>query len=65
MKIIRENEHVRLLDYPQGDINEFARVGKIYPDGKVWLVNQNMPYVGTINKVVSKKEFERMTNLTV
>lgn len=65
MKKVQVNDHVRLLDYPEDDINAYARVAAIYENGHVWIVNVNMPYLGTINKVVSKVEFIRMTGKTI
>jgi len=65
MKKAKVNDSVRLLDYPKEDINEYAKVKAVYEDGRVWVANLNMPYMGTISKIVSKNEFERMTGMTV
>jgi hypothetical protein len=59
----KENKPVRLYDYPIGHVNAYAVVRKVYEDGAVWLTNGNMPYLGTINMVYDKEEFERMTKI--
>jgi hypothetical protein len=65
MKKAKEGDVVRLLEYPEGHINEEAKVKTIYPDKSVWIANTNMPFMGTISDIVSKERFERMTGLTV
>lgn len=65
MKKIKINQHVRLIEYPAGDINEYAVIKHIYSDGTIWLANLNMPYVGTISEVVSKKRFKEMTGIEI
>ena len=60
MKNYKVNDHVRLYDYPEGDINEAARIRTIYENDDVFLTNMNMPYLGTINGRFSKEEFKRM-----
>lgn len=61
MEKVKINDSVRLLEFPKGDINEYARVKHIYPDNRVWLV----PYCGSINEIYSQEEFEKMTGLKI
>jgi len=53
------NGTVHKLDEPKGSPDEYARINSINPDGAVWVVNFNMPYLGTISKIYSKEEFEK------
>lgn len=55
---MKVNDYVRIKGMPKGDINEFARVLCIYPDGRVWIANGNMPFSGTISKIVKPEEIE-------
>jgi hypothetical protein len=56
------NDHVRIIKYPENDINGYARINTIFPDGRVWLTNTNMPYQGTISEIFTKEEFKELLN---
>jgi len=45
----RFGDTVRVLMYPEGHINAYARVEYVYPDGDVLLANMNMPFQGTLS----------------
>lgn len=62
MKKYKEGDHVRLVEYEADDPNAYAKINCIYPDGSICLVNANMPFMGTINEIVSKDKFHKMTN---
>ena len=64
MKKVKEGDDVRLLVHPEDDINSNVKVNKIYYGTKVWISNLNMPYQGTISLIITKKEFEELTNKT-
>lgn len=55
----REGQHVRILKYPKGHANAEARINAAYPDGRVWITNLNMPYQGTISKILSPTEAQQ------
>lgn len=58
---IKEKQVVRLYVFPPSSSNAEARVRKVYPNGSVWLSNANMPFAGSINKIFSKEQFEKLT----
>jgi hypothetical protein len=65
MKLVKENDFVRLLEYPEDDKNAYARVNLISQDtNQIHIVNFNMPFSGTISKTLTREEFERLTNRT-
>ena len=47
-------------DEPKGSINEFARIVSTYKDGSVWVANLNMPFAGTISKVYTREQFDKL-----
>tara|TARA_R100000789_G_C2879489_1_gene114009 strand:- start:237 stop:443 length:207 start_codon:yes stop_codon:yes gene_type:complete len=61
-KEYKVNDRVRIIKYPKNDINGYARINFIFPDGRVWLTNINMPYQGTISEIFTKEEFEELLN---
>lgn len=56
----KENGTVRKLDEEKGSPDEYARIAHVYPDGKVWVANLNMPYMGSISKVYAREEFNKI-----
>lgn len=56
----RVNEHVRVVGQPKGSIDEFARIEKIYPRGKYWIVNGNQPFQGTISAIVTRDKIAKV-----
>ena len=50
--ILMVNDHVRLLEFPEDSINGYGRIEHIFPDGKLRIVNLNMPYSGTLSNYV-------------
>jgi hypothetical protein len=48
----------RIIGESVGSINEFARINHIYEDDSIWISNLNMPYLGTVSKIVSKDKIE-------
>lgn len=47
----------------RGSVNEFVVCKHIYEDGRVWLANVNMPFLGTISKVMTLKEAKKFLEL--
>lgn len=60
MSKFKRLDTVRLLDYPEGSINSHGHVNHVYPDGRVWVSNINMPYIGTVNKIFRVDELDRL-----
>lgn len=54
------HEHVRVKGIPVGDPDEFAWVQGVYEDGRYWITNINMPYMGTISAIVSSDKIEKI-----
>jgi len=52
------NDIVRIKKYPKGDINERGRVDGFHPDGRVLVVNGNMPFSGTISDYFRPEELK-------
>jgi len=53
------NQHVRILLYPEGDINEKGRIQFYNKEtGLYRVVNMNMPYQGTVSAWFSPYELE-------
>jgi len=46
-------------------VNAHAIIRRIFKDGSIWISNLNMPYQGTISKILSLREFEELTNCTI
>ncbi len=59
MAKFQENEFVSIKKYPKGDINEKGRIVTVYPDGRYWVANMNMPFAGTISGIFNEDELER------
>jgi len=58
MKITR-NATVKVKGEKPGSIDEYARINSITSDGYIWVVNLNMPYMGTISEVISPEIFHQ------
>lgn len=63
LKVVKENEVVRIKKYSPTSINSHARVVAIEPH-RALLKNLNMPFQGTINRWYSRREFEELTGKT-
>lgn len=59
--MFKRNEIVRVVGEPKGSINEFARIDTVYDDGRFWITNMNMPFLGTISKIVAESEIAKAT----
>ena len=60
MREPKENRTVINLTVDEDSPDRYARIQSIYPDGGVWVVNLNMPYMGTTSKIYSKEEFDQI-----
>ena len=56
------NDQVRVRGELPGSINEFARINNV-SENNIWVVNLNMPYMGTISEHVSIYEFYKKYEL--
>jgi len=59
----KERDQVRKLDEKEGSPDKYATINCIYPDGKIWVANLNMPYMGSISTVYSREEFDKTFEL--
>jgi len=54
------NQHVRILAYPEGDINEAGRINSISRNDSgiiiYHVINYNMPYAGSVNEYFLEEE---------
>lgn len=52
------NQHIHVNGEKHGSINEFARIDHVYKTNPptYWIVNMNMPYSGTLSKLVNETE---------
>ncbi len=60
MKEPKENGTVRNLTVKEDSPDRDARIQTIFEDGRIWVVNLNMPYMGTTSKIYSKEEFDQI-----
>jgi hypothetical protein len=51
---------VRVKGEKPDSINEYADVRAVYDDGTYWIANLNMPFSGTISKIVTAQEIEHL-----
>jgi hypothetical protein len=58
MSKLKRYQLVRVKGEKRGSINEYARVCAVYDDGTIWIANLNMPFIGTISKIVTDQEIE-------
>lgn len=65
METIMKNQHIRLMNLDVRDENAFAIIKEIFPDKRVWIYNTCLPYMGTLNIILSKEEFEKVTHLKI
>jgi len=66
MKKLKRTDTVRLVNEENGSANEYAMVEHIYPDGRIWIANLNMPFCGTISKILpaDTKEIVKVSKIT-
>ena len=57
----KANEFVRIKQYEESGINGYGRVSYIKEDGRVFVTNMNMPFLGTVNNLFDEDELERST----
>ena len=60
MTKFKKFERVRVKGIPVGDPDEFAVVQGVYDDGRYWIANISMPYMGTISEIVSSDKIEKI-----
>ena len=61
MSEIKQNDTVRVLRVEdENHPNAYARVVTIYEDGRVWVTNLNMPYMGTISEIVKDYQIQKV-----
>lgn len=53
------NEFVRIKRYAEDGINGYGRVGYIEDDGRYFVTNMNMPFLGTVNNFFNEDELEK------
>jgi hypothetical protein len=56
---LKINDTVRIGVFPEKDPDGYARVGGVYKDGRVWLVNANMPFMGSINTILTPVQLKK------
>ena len=57
-------EIVIVKGYPKGDINHKAMIHGLYPEeGKVWIANGNMPFLGTLSEKVPYDAVEKVIKI--
>lgn len=56
MTKIRVNSTVRILTYPEGHVNAFARVVGVTKNGDVMVTNLNQPFAGILCNFRFKSE---------
>lgn len=60
MSKFKLHQMVRVKGEKPGSINEYADVRAVYDDGTYWIANLNMPFSGTISKIVTAQEIEHL-----
>ena len=53
------NEIVIIKEYADCEYNREGRVNSIMEDGTYWVVNTNMPFMGTISDFFTADELEK------
>lgn len=54
--MLKRGDIVRILRYPENDINAFGVVMKVITKDEIWVANMNMPFSGTISDTFSPKD---------
>jgi hypothetical protein len=60
--MFKTNEHVRIKGAPRGVGNpdEFARIDYKMKDGRYWVTNLSMPYMGSICRPMTVDQIEKI-----
>ena len=53
------NEIVVIKEYKDCEYNREGRVNSIMGDGTYWVVNKNMPFMGTVSDFFTADELEK------
>ena len=54
------NEIVTIKEYRDDEYNCEGRINTIMEDGKYWVTNMNMPFMGTISAAFTEDELEKL-----
>lgn len=58
--LFNQHEKVRILKYPEGDINEFGFIQGFNDDKRYWVSNMNMPFQGTVSEIFDETELDKV-----
>lgn len=60
MTKFKVNETVKINKYDGDQYNEVGRVNSITEDGRYWVTNMNMPFMGTVSDFFDEDELSKV-----